>query len=58
MIRLAQAYIAEFMGNLISLGNVDLPNQLDEGELLSRASDYREEILEKWKESPRPVILR
>lgn len=58
VIKLSQAYVAEFMGNLISLSNVDLPNQLDEGELLSRASDYRDEVLDKWREAPRPVILR
>lgn len=58
VIRLSQAYVAEFIGNLMSLSNVDLPNQLDEGELLSRASDYREEIIEKWRNAPRPVLLR
>lgn len=58
LIKLAQAYIAEYFGNLWGMDNANVPNELDGGDLLSKGEDLRQEVMEKWAARAKPVILR
>jgi hypothetical protein len=58
VIKLAQAYVADYFGNLWNMGNANVPNELDGGELLSKAEDLRTEVMEKWAARAKPVLLR
>lgn len=58
LIKLCQAYVAEYFGNLWNMSNASVPNELDGSDLLSRAEDLRQEVMDKWAARAKPVILR
>lgn len=58
LIKLCQAYVAEYFGNLWNLDNANVPNELEGADLLSRADDLREEVMDKWTKRAKPVLLR
>lgn len=58
VIKLCQAYIAEYFGNLFNMNNANVPNELEGADLLSRADDLRQEVMEKWAARAKPVVLR
>jgi hypothetical protein len=57
-IKLAQAYVMNYFGRLWSMDNANLPNELDPSELLSQASDFKDEIITKWNAHAKPVVVR
>lgn len=57
-IKLAQAIIMEYFGLLREQSVNDLPSELSGTEFLSRSESYREEVLEKWNNFSKVVIIR
>jgi len=58
VIKLAQAQILEYLGMLRNQATNDLPTELDGSEFLQKAETYRDEVMEKWRNHTKVIILR
>ena len=58
VIRLMQSYLLFFFGDLRNQTADNTPSDIDGSEFVSRASDLKEEVLEKWKSKPKIVVRR
>jgi len=58
VIELCQAELQILLGNLYSLQESDLPNQLDGDELLDKGNTKKEEILDVWREAGKGILRR
>jgi len=58
VIKLAQSYVLHYFGSLRNQISTSSPDDLDGGELISRAEELYEEVTEKWKNYPKVVLLR
>lgn len=58
VIKLSQAYLLETLASIRGQMRQDLPNEFNADEFMSRATEYRQEIIEKWQNKTKVVILR
>lgn len=59
VIKLSQAYVLRFFGELRSQEQTDgAPIELDSSQLLERADELEDEVMEKWKNKSVPIMLR
>lgn len=58
VIKLSQAYILRYFGDLFNQGSAALPDELDGTSFSDRGDELYEEVLEKWRTYTKPVLLR
>lgn len=56
--KLSQANVMRFFGQLFNQSNQTVPDSIDGGDLISRADDIEDEIMEKWKQFTKVVLIR
>lgn len=58
VIKLCQSYILQYFGNLLNQGTGDLPTELTGDEMISRSEDLYDQVMEKFRQYTKPVVLR
>ncbi|MFW6226000.1 MAG: hypothetical protein ACOC3V_03500 [bacterium] len=58
VIKLAQSYILKYFGNLLNQGTADLPTELDGNNMIDQSETLYEEVITKFKQYTKPVLLR
>lgn len=58
VIKLCQSYILQYFGNLLNQGTGDLPTELNGDQMIDRAETLYDEVMEKFKQYSKIVILR
>ena len=58
VIKLCQSYVLGYFGRLLNQGTGDLPTELTGDDMISRSEDLEEQIIEKFKQYSKVVILR
>lgn len=56
--KLAQSNLLRMMGNFFLMQSSDTQNEMDGSFMIDRADELREEIIEKWNNITKPVIIR
>jgi len=56
--KLAQSYLMRMMGNFFSMQSSDTINEIDGGFLIDRSDEIREQIIDRWNNITRPVLIR
>lgn len=56
--KLASANLLRMLGGLIEMQASDTINELDGANLIDRAEDLEKEVLEKWQNTTKPVVIR
>lgn len=57
-IKLCQSYILQYFGNLLNQGTGDLPTELNGDSMIDRAETLYDEVITKFKEYSKVVIMR
>jgi len=55
---LSASYLLQWWGNLLEMGNTDLPSSLDGDSLKSRGEDLEKKIVDKWEKVPKVAGMR
>lgn len=58
VIKLCQANVLQFFGDLRNQETGSLPVELDGSDFINRAEDLRQEVIEKWQDRVKGVVLR
>lgn len=58
VIKLSQSYILQYFGRLYNQGAAGLPTEIDGNDFVDRADELYEEVMTKFKQFTKPIILR